>query len=84
MSNTSVEHRALAPIVEQDLEHKMVFVAGPRQVGKTTMARALAGVDDGYRNWDIREHRKQLLGQEMPTSLLWVLDEVHKYHRWRN
>ena len=79
-----MEHRALAPIVEQDLEHKMVFVAGPRQVGKTTMARALAGVDDGYRNWDIREHRKQLLGQEMPTSLLWVLDEVHKYHRWRN
>jgi predicted AAA+ superfamily ATPase len=34
--------RYLAPQVRRDLERKMVFVAGPRQVGKTT-ALSLAG-----------------------------------------
>ncbi|MCJ7485913.1 MAG: hypothetical protein MUQ25_07060 [Candidatus Aminicenantes bacterium] len=29
--------------VRTDLKEKMVFVAGPRQVGKTTMARRIAG-----------------------------------------
>jgi uncharacterized protein len=83
-SNLSVEARALAAVVEQDLARKMVFVAGPRQVGKTTLARQLPGLGDGYRNWDIAEHRSSLLAGELPSSSLWVLDELHKYHRWRN
>jgi hypothetical protein len=33
--------RRIAPHVEEDLEHTMVFVAGPRQSGKTTLAKAL-------------------------------------------
>ena len=39
--------RYLAEQVERDLERKMVFVAGPRQVGKTTLARMLPGAGDG-------------------------------------
>jgi len=31
----------------------MVFVAGPRQVGKTTLARSLPGASAGYLSWDI-------------------------------
>ncbi|MBX3464245.1 MAG: ATP-binding protein [Planctomycetes bacterium] len=62
----------------------MVFVAGPRQVGKTTMAKAMPGLGDGYRNWDIATDRSRLLAGELPASHLWVLDEIHKYHRWRN
>ena len=31
--------RYLKPQVERDLKRKMVFVAGPRQVGKTTLAK---------------------------------------------
>ena len=80
----SVTTRVLASVVERDLARKMVFVAGPRQVGKTTMAMALPGLGDGYRSWDIAEHRTDLLAGEMPTSRLWVLDEIHKYQRWRN
>ena len=35
--------RYLVPQVRRDLARKMVFVAGPRQVGKTTLARSLPG-----------------------------------------
>ena len=40
----AVRPRYLATQVERDLARKMVFVAGPRQVGKTTLARMLCGV----------------------------------------
>ena len=62
----------------------MVFVAGPRQVGKTTLARNLPGTRDGYLNWDIAEDRERILGRELPTADLWVFDEIHKYRDWRN
>lgn len=77
-------HRYLLTQIEQDLQRKMVFVAGPRQVGKTTLARSLKGVDQGYLNWDIPEDRERILKRELPTSLLWVFDEIHKYRLWRN
>lgn len=66
-----------------DLGRKMVFVAGPRQVGKTTLSRGLLDSGEGYLNWDVPEHRDRLLRGEMPPGLLWVLDEVHKYRGWR-
>jgi hypothetical protein len=61
----------------------MVFVAGPRQVGKTTLARSLPGASVGYLSWDIAEHRERILRREMPASRLWVFDEIHKYRSWR-
>jgi len=79
-----VEARYLVPQVLADLKHKMVFVAGPRQVGKTTLGVSLPGGADGYRNWDVAAHRSELLAGELPATGLWVLDEIHKYHRWRN
>jgi len=62
----------------------MVFVAGPRQVGKTTLARSLEGAEKGYLNWDIAEHREHILKLQLPDSPLWVFDEIHKYRLWRN
>ena len=41
-------------------ENKMAFIAGPRQVGKTTLAQPLlveSGTEDLYYNWDIDAHR---------------------------
>jgi hypothetical protein len=76
--------RYLRPQVEADLRRKMVFVAGPRQVGKTTLARSLPGARRGYLNWDIAEHRERVLKREMPPGDLWILDEIHKYRGWRN
>ena len=76
--------RYLSTQVERDLARKMVFVAGPRQVGKTTLARMLPGADRGYLNWDVAEHRERILRRELPSSRLWVFDEIHKYRNWRN
>ncbi len=75
--------RYISAQLERDLLRKMVFVAGPRQVGKTTMARALKGVGRGYMNWDIPEDRSRILAREFPSSRLWIFDEIHKYRMWR-
>jgi len=53
--------RYIQEIVEQDLAEKMVFLTGPRQMGKTTLARTfLKGSNDRYFNWDRREDRKSI------------------------
>jgi hypothetical protein len=71
--------------MRKDLKRKMVFVGGPRQVGKTTLARAILGKPvAGYMSWDIEADRARILGQRFPKSRLWVFDEIHKYRRWRN
>jgi predicted AAA+ superfamily ATPase len=45
----TARNRYLEPFVRKDLERKMVFLSGPRQVGKTVVARALlAGADERY------------------------------------
>ncbi len=79
----SDRRRYLSEQIERDLARKMVFVAGPRQVGKTTLARSLPGAN-GYLNWDIPEHRERILRRELPPSPLWIFDEIHKYRLWRN
>ena len=76
--------RYLAAQVERDLSRKMVFVAGPRQVGKTTLARMLLGSPQGYLNWDVADDRESILRRELPPGELLVLDEIHKYRGWRN
>ena len=62
----------------------MVFVAGPRQVGKTTLALDLPGARAGYLNWDVPADRERILRRELPATSLWVFDELHKYRPWRN
>jgi predicted AAA+ superfamily ATPase len=76
--------RYLSKQVQRDLERKMVFVVGPRQVGKTTLARSLPWGKKGYLSWDIAADRQRILRGELPVSSLWVLDEIHKHRRWRN
>lgn len=76
--------RYLTPQIEQDLLRKMVFVAGPRQVGKTTLALGLPGAEIGYLNWDAPEHRERILNRELPSGDLWIFDEIHKYRQWRD
>ena len=77
--------RYLEPQVRRDLARKMVFVGGPRQVGKTTLARNLLGKSaTAILNWDVPAQRALILTQTYPKSRLWVFDEIHKYRRWRN
>lgn len=76
--------RYLETTVRTDLRRKMVFLSGARQVGKTTLARRLLAGSPGYLNWDVASDRAALLANELPPAPLWVLDEIHKYPRWRN
>ena len=82
-------HRYLRAPVEDDLRRKMVFLGGPRQVGKTTLALKLLGAagrrHPGYLNWDDPRVRPELLRGRLPGGeRLLVLDEIHKFPRWRN
>jgi predicted AAA+ superfamily ATPase len=88
-------NRSLARAIE-DLsfaDHKIAVVSGPRQCGKTTLARMLldrrkAGV---YRNWDHLPFRREwarnpssIVPQEKGKGVpLVVLDEIHKERRWK-
>ncbi|OFZ82053.1 MAG: hypothetical protein A2583_15835 [Bdellovibrionales bacterium RIFOXYD1_FULL_53_11] len=77
-------NRYIQKQVLSDLGKKMVFVAGPRQVGKTTFAKALPGGRSGYLNWDVPGDRERILKRRYPLSPLWIFDEIHKYRSWRN
>lgn len=81
--------RSLQGHIERDLRQKMVFLGGPRQVGKTTFAQGLIPqYRDGhpaYLNWDLSEDRRRILKGDWPANQrLIVLDEIHKYSKWRN
>ena len=75
--------RLLASQVKKDLEKKMVFIGGARQVGKTTLAKSLIDKSGTYLNWDITEHREMILKGEIPVSEMIVFDEIHKFKEWR-
>ena len=78
--------RYLEPTVLRDLAEKMVFVAGPRQVGKTTLAlRLLKASGEGvYLNWDSREDRREIRAARWPGGeALVALDEIHKWRAWK-
>jgi predicted AAA+ superfamily ATPase len=32
----------------------------------------------------VAAHRDRILRAELPPGQLWILDEIHKYRRWRN
>jgi uncharacterized protein len=76
--------RYLKSQIEKDLPQKMVFIGGPRQVGKTTLAKQFLSHSGNYLNWDVASHRERILKQELPVGPLWVFDELHKYKAWRN
>ncbi len=76
--------RYLTRQVKADLARKMVFVGGPRQVGKTTLAKRLLGKSQGFLNWDNDQDRERILRHTLPATRLWVFDELHKYRSWRN
>ncbi|OVE77038.1 hypothetical protein BVX98_03850 [bacterium F11] len=82
-----IKNRYLTASIVEDLKKKMVFVGGPRQVGKTTLAKTLVAAkfrEIGYFNWDNTLERKRMMGSEWPGSAeLIILDEIHKFKRWK-
>lgn len=49
--------RYLQAQVQADLARKMVFVGGPRQVGKTSLGQAIVTDPRAWLNFDIPAHR---------------------------
>lgn len=83
------EKRSLHPFILADLKEKMVFLGGPRQVGKTTLSFQFlhngSEKHPAYLNWDNPAVHKYLRKGELPIdSGLLILDEIHKYSKWRN
>lgn len=83
-----IKHRYLQKFIISDLKNKMVFIGGPRQVGKTTLAKYIGENNYkkyNYLNWDSREDRKTILqGKFRAESKLVIFDEIHKYKQWKN
>ncbi len=82
--------RYLFDITKEFLKEKMVFIGGPRQVGKTTLSFDLLGMKKGeenpaYLNWDIASHRQTIMREEFPAECpLVAFDEIHKFVKWRD
>lgn len=92
--------RIYQELITQHLQslRQMVFLMGPRQVGKTTTSLAAAALwpNHHYFNWDNAVER--LLFIEGPSSIakevgldelraklpVIVFDEIHKYGKWKN
>ncbi|MBI2027561.1 MAG: ATP-binding protein [Deltaproteobacteria bacterium] len=84
--------RYLQAHLTKDLQKKMVFLGGPRQCGKTTLAEHIlrdfpyhADKKGLYLNWDDDDHRQRILKREWSDNdELVFFDELHKFHRWKN
>ena len=76
--------RYLQSAVEHDLSRKMVFVGGPRQVGKTQLGKMIISDPAAYLGFDIPAHRNAIFRGELPPTEAWFFDEIHKYRAWRN
>jgi len=77
---------------------KMIFLTGPRQVGKTTFAKnwlASTGIEGTYFNWDDPAVRSEytrnplyfrnILNEKFKNEPVpMVFDEIHKHKNWKN
>ena len=90
-------------IQDQLLSHiqnyrQMIFLSGPRQVGKTTTANTIGSMLESYRyfNWDDSDDQEIILNgpksvvnainliEVSANKPLCIFDELHKYQHWRN
>ncbi len=93
--------RSLLPIFpDPAFGRQMRFIAGPRQVGKTTLVKAFLKqhhCEKLYYNWDVKETRARFrqnpdfffediysLKNHDPKDIWLCFDEIHKVKNWKN
>ena len=85
-------------IMDEHLQHdrQMIFLAGPRQVGKTTISNTASSLTKQfvYLNWDYEQDNflilkgpqaivdEYSLHTPMPQKAILTLDEIHKFKGW--
>lgn len=83
-----MKNRYLEPHIHEFLKRKMVFIGGPRQVGKTTLCLHFLNdqskKNPAYLNWDDVKKKEDIKKGRLPSSDLIILDEIHKYKSWRS
>lgn len=83
-----IKNRYITDIITHDLSEKMVFIGGPRQVGKTTLSKDIIAENFDsfqYYNWDNREDRQEIIKPGWPgQAKILIFDEIHKYRHWKS
>lgn len=76
--------RTLTPYLKKDLPKKIVLLTGPRQTGKTTLAKMLFQ-DIEYYNYDLAEDRVAVMEKSWRRNCeLVIFDELHKMKNWKS
>lgn len=79
--------RAQKSQILKDLEKKLVLLVGPRQVGKSWLAKNIASEfsNSVYLNYDKLSDREIIRTESwLPSTELLILDELHKMEAWKN
>jgi len=81
--------RVYSKFIREDLKKKMVFIGGPRQVGKTTLALTFVKNSKANHpaslNWENENSRKIINQGTWPKEEeLIIFDEIHKRKGWQS
>lgn len=79
----TILNRYLLKHLKKGIKDKILIITGPRQSGKTTLAKSLFNSFD-YLNYDNREDHKIILNKSWDRKKKYIVfDEIHKKQKWK-